>query len=244
MRRLDAGTRLHVFSFGGQAICPTIEEFEALMESRRDEKIIHQPRFGHIQALGWMCELTLHEAQSLVHNGEWDIPDLIHRFSDVDDRGDLLWQGFRQHALCLCVLTHFLLTPSFGRSSIRLIEVAQGLKGGKSCISLVLAETLMGLNAFHRRETTKFARSPLILQVMFPTLFNMCFSHLSALLLYFSLKALFSLFSQRISLYSLISLFFHLFPGVANGQIEDIGLLPCILNSSILLPPTTSGFPE
>lgn len=30
----------HVFSFGGQEICPTIEEFQALMESRREEKII------------------------------------------------------------------------------------------------------------------------------------------------------------------------------------------------------------
>ena len=30
----------HVFSFEGQEICPTIEEFQALMESRRDEEIM------------------------------------------------------------------------------------------------------------------------------------------------------------------------------------------------------------
>jgi len=113
------------------------------------------------------------------------------------------------------MLPHFLLVPSFGRSSIRLIKVAQGLKEGKSCIGLALAETLMGLDAFHRRETTKFAESPLLLQVLFPTFPDICFSLLSALMPYFSLKALFSLFSQHTSLYSLISLFFHPFPGVA-----------------------------
>ncbi|KAL7164625.1 hypothetical protein ACSBR2_040508 [Camellia fascicularis] len=134
------------------------------MESWHNEKILPQSRFGHIQTLGQMCGLTLQYAQSLVHNGKLDIPSLIHRFSDVGDCGDRLWQSFWQHALCLCMLAHFLLAPGFEGSSIRLIEVAQGLKEGKSCIGLTLAETLMGLNAFHRRETTKFVGSPLLLQ--------------------------------------------------------------------------------
>ena len=133
------------------------------------------------------------------------MPNLIHRFSDAGDRGDRLWQSFRQHTLCLCMLAHFLLAPSFGGSSIRLIKVAQGLKEGKSCIGLTLAETLMGLHAFHRRETTKFAGSPLLLQVMFATFSNMCFSHHSALMLCFSFKVIFSLF-----LSAHISLFFNL----------------------------------
>ncbi|KAL7222722.1 hypothetical protein ACSBR1_024425 [Camellia fascicularis] len=64
---------------------------KALMESRRDEEIIIQPRFGHALALGQMCGLTLHEARSLDHDGELDIPSLIHQFSDIGDRGDLLW---------------------------------------------------------------------------------------------------------------------------------------------------------
>ena len=120
----------HVFSFGGQEMCPTIEEFQALMESRRDEEILPQSRFGHIQALGRMCGRTSHEARSLVHNGELDIPSLIHRFFDAGDRGDRLWQSFRQHALCLCMLAHFPLATGFRGSSIHLLEVAQGLKEG------------------------------------------------------------------------------------------------------------------
>ncbi|GMP53559.1 hypothetical protein CsSME_00018992 [Camellia sinensis var. sinensis] len=61
------------------------------MESRRDEEIMPQPRFGHAQALGRMCGLTLHEARSLAHNGKLNITSLIHRFSNIGDRGDLLW---------------------------------------------------------------------------------------------------------------------------------------------------------
>ena len=40
----------HVFSFGGQEMCPTFEDFQALMESERDEEILPQFRFGHVQA--------------------------------------------------------------------------------------------------------------------------------------------------------------------------------------------------
>ncbi|GMP79240.1 hypothetical protein CsSME_00034866 [Camellia sinensis var. sinensis] len=48
------------------------------METWHDEEIMPQPRFGHAQALGRMCGLTLHEARSLAHDGELDIPSLIH----------------------------------------------------------------------------------------------------------------------------------------------------------------------
>ncbi|GMP98804.1 hypothetical protein CsSME_00046546 [Camellia sinensis var. sinensis] len=123
------------------------------MESERDEEILPQLNFGHVQTLGRMCGLTMYDARSLICDGMLDILSLIHRFSDTGDHGDHYWQGFRRHALC------------FGGSSVQLIEVALGLKEGKSCIAMTLAETLMGLDAFYRRETTRFAGSPLLLQV-------------------------------------------------------------------------------
>lgn len=195
----------HVFSFGGQEMCPTFEDFQALMESGRDEEILPQLRFGHIQALGRMCGLTLHDARSWIHDGELDIPSLVCQFSDAGDRGDYHWQGYRRHALCLCMLSHFLLVPSCGGFSTHLIEVVEGLKEGKSCIAMTLAETLMGLDAFHRRETAKFAGSPLLLQIMFATPSHICILHHSTLRLGFSLKTLCSLF---LSTYT--SLFFNL----------------------------------
>ena len=106
----------------------------------------------------------------MAHNRELDIPDLISRFSTTGDKEHLLCQGYRQHALCLCLLAHFILAFSDGGASIKLIEVAQCLKEGKSCMGLVLAETLTGLDVFHQLKTTRFAWSPLLLQVLFPTL--------------------------------------------------------------------------
>lgn len=103
---------MHVFRFGTQEMCLTLEEFQALMETWRDEEIMPQPHFGHAQALGRMCGLTLHEAQSLAHDGELDISSLIYLFSNIGDRGDPFWRGFQQHALCLCMLAYFLLAPS------------------------------------------------------------------------------------------------------------------------------------
>ena len=70
----------HVFSFGGQEMCPTFEDFQVLMESERHEEILSQFRFGHAQVLGQMCGLTMHDARSLICNGELDILGLIYRF--------------------------------------------------------------------------------------------------------------------------------------------------------------------
>ena len=52
----------HVFSFGGQEVCPTFEDFQVLMESKRSEEILPQSRFGHAQALGRMCGFNAHDA--------------------------------------------------------------------------------------------------------------------------------------------------------------------------------------
>ena len=98
------------------------------MESEREEKILPQFRFGHIQALGRMCGLTLHDVRSLLSDGELDIPSLFHRFYDAGDCGDHHWQGYRRHALCLCMLSHFLLALGSGGFSTHLIEVAEGLR--------------------------------------------------------------------------------------------------------------------
>lgn len=107
------------------------------------------------------------------------------------------------------MLSHFLFVSGSGGPSVRLIEVAQGLKEGKSCIAMILAETLLGLDAFYRRETTRLAGSPLLLQVMFPTQSHVyVFSHHSALKLGFSHKTLFLLFlSSYISLLFILSFF-------------------------------------
>ena len=164
-----------------------------------------------------MCGLTAHDARSLICNGELDILGLIHRFSGAGDRGDHHWQGFRQHALCLCMLSHFLFVSGSGGASIRLIEVAQGLREGKSCIAMTLAETLMGLDAFCRQETTRFAGSPLLLQVMFPTQSHICIAHITRPSGSVFLTKPFSYFSLIVHLSILYSLIFHPSPDMVDG---------------------------
>ncbi|KAL7263497.1 hypothetical protein ACSBR1_001617 [Camellia fascicularis] len=39
---------IHVFRFESQEMCPTLEEFQALMESQRDEEIMSQPHFDYV----------------------------------------------------------------------------------------------------------------------------------------------------------------------------------------------------
>lgn len=78
----------HVFSFGGQEVCPTFEDFQALMESECNEEVLPQLRFSYAQALGQMCGLAMHDARSLICDGMLDVPSLICRFSDAGDRGD------------------------------------------------------------------------------------------------------------------------------------------------------------
>ncbi|KAI8003265.1 hypothetical protein LOK49_LG08G03443 [Camellia lanceoleosa] len=211
------------------------------MESERSEEILPQLNFGYVQSLGRMCGLNARDARSLIGNGMVDIPSLIYRFFDAGDRNDQRWQSFRQHALCLCMLSHFLFASSFGGASIRLIEVAQGLKEGKNCIAMVLAETLMGLDAFHRRETTRFAGSPLLLQVMFPSQAHICIcSHHSALGLdFFSQKPL-SFFSLIAHLSILYFLIFHPSPDMVDGQATSRGLLPCLFSPRLFLSAPSS----
>ena len=146
----------------------------------------------------------MRDARSLIYDRMLDIPSLIYRFSDAGDRNNRHWQGFRRHALCLCMLSHFL----FASGSVRLIEVTQGLKEGKSCVVMTLAEILMGLDTFYRRETTRFVGSPLLLQVKFPTQSHMCTTHAARPSNSFSHKILFSLFlSSYISLFFILSFF-------------------------------------
>lgn len=78
----------HVFSFSGQEVCPTFEDFQALMESERNEEILPQFHFGHAQALGQMCGLLIPDARSLICDGILDVLSLVCRFSEIGDCSD------------------------------------------------------------------------------------------------------------------------------------------------------------
>ena len=82
---------------------------------------------------------------------------------------------------------------------------------------MTLAETLMDLDAFYCQETTRFAGSPLLLQVMFPTQPHIYFAHITWPSGSFFLTKPFSHFSLIARLSILYSLIFHPSPDMVDG---------------------------
>ena len=83
--------------------------------------------------------------------------------------GSTLLEGERPclyflHAFCLCALARFFLVQNSYCVDFRICMIAYEIKRG-NLMSLILVETLNGLDAFHRKEGSFFARSPLLLQV-------------------------------------------------------------------------------
>ena len=67
-------------------------------------------------------------------------------------------------AFCLCALARYFLVQNLYYVDLWMCMIAYELKRGNS-VGLILAETLNGLDAFHRKEANFFAGSPLLLQV-------------------------------------------------------------------------------
>ena len=66
------------------------------------------------------------------------------------------------HAFCLCALASYFLVQKSYCVDLWMCMVAYELKRGNP-MGLILAETLNGLDAFHRKEASFFAGSPLLL---------------------------------------------------------------------------------
>ena len=68
------------------------------------------------------------------------------------------------NAFCLCILARYFLVYETPCVDPRILQVVNNLERG-SPIIIIMAETLNGLDVFHREEATFFAGSPLVLQV-------------------------------------------------------------------------------
>ena len=66
------------------------------------------------------------------------------------------------HAFCLCALLRYFLVQNSYCVELRMCMVAYELKRGNS-VGLILAETLNGLDTFHKKEASFFAGSPFLL---------------------------------------------------------------------------------
>ncbi|KAL7212476.1 hypothetical protein ACSBR2_015213 [Camellia fascicularis] len=108
---------VHVFRFGHQELCPTFEEFEALLEVHPCTDLVHPTTLvSYLRLLEEVCGWLLGKAKACI--------------------------------------------PNF---SLLLVDVVKQVSQGKGFVGLVLAKTLMGLDAAYDGETTYFASSPLLL---------------------------------------------------------------------------------
>ena len=157
---------VHVFRFGSQELCPTVEEFHAYLGSHDSaEPIIPMIRESMKNILKARLGVSGNAAEFLTRGNVINIVQLYERFSPPGNLTDFEHQGRRMMACCICLLAAFLLVPSIGQPSSLLVGVAAQIEARKDVAPLVLAETLMGLDAVHAGRTRVFGGSPLLLQV-------------------------------------------------------------------------------
>ena len=142
----------HVFRFNGIELCPTIEEFDATMG--RDLPSLLLVMLGIPSTMAnWCCVF-----------GKLDLKLVFEYFSH-----STLPKGKRSglyflHAFCLCAHARYFQVQNLYCVDLWMCMIAYELKRGNS-MGLILAETLNGLDAFHRKQANVFAGSPLLLQV-------------------------------------------------------------------------------
>ena len=66
------------------------------------------------------------------------------------------------NAFCLCILTRYFLVHKTYCVDHKMCSVVADLRSG-NLVGMILAETLNGLNEFHRKEANSFAGIPFLL---------------------------------------------------------------------------------
>ena len=85
-------------------------------------------------------------------------------FSDLVIPIDERPRSYILRAFILCAIARYFLVQRSYYVELRICMVVYELKRGNP-VGLILVETLNGLDAFHRKEASFFAGSPLLLQV-------------------------------------------------------------------------------
>ena len=157
----------HVFRLNTTELCSTIKEFSAILghDPRRKSVVVsYDPR--HKESLSDALDLPTSITDSMIEGHMVNLHAIISRLIDKRTYGvtDNMQKNF---SLALCMVGKLLLC-SRRRSFVdaRAISVVNQIKDGDNPVSLILAETLLGLDAvFHGGETQIFLWSPLTLQI-------------------------------------------------------------------------------
>ena len=157
----------HVFRFNTTELCSTIKEFSAILghDPRRKSVVVsYDPR--HKESLSDALDLLTSITDSMIEGHMVNLRAIISRLIDKRTYGvtDNMQKNF---SLALCMVGKILLCcRRLSFMDARAISVVNQIKDGDNPVSLILAETLLGLDVvFHGGETQIFLGSPLTLQI-------------------------------------------------------------------------------
>ncbi|KAI8568261.1 hypothetical protein RHMOL_Rhmol02G0184200 [Rhododendron molle] len=157
---------VHVFRFGDDELCPTVEELQGYLQSFASHLIVIPPyRKSMSKLLKTSLDITTGAAESLLSGGQINIMRLMEWYGPEGDTGDMAWQARRHFALVISVLAAYLLVSPTGQVNPSLVSVATQLGGRRNVVPMVLAETLIGLDLVASGQTMIFGGSPLLSQL-------------------------------------------------------------------------------
>ncbi|XP_047337186.1 uncharacterized protein LOC124940699 [Impatiens glandulifera] len=161
-RRWD--TRTHTFRFGNHEMCPTIEEFKAILGIPDERQILHFKWLDSIKpVLKKEFGFTKHIMKRITKHHALDLMELSKEVMS----GIYIPENERTQLLTIVIiLAHYLLSPEDNKPSNYVLKVAIELTNrNKDPSAIILAETLMGLDKSMGKKEILKQGSPLLLQI-------------------------------------------------------------------------------
>ena len=154
-----------MFQFEIAELCPTIEEFSAILgydPSKKSVAVSCDPR--HRESLS--DTLGRHTSITSSKRHMVNLRAIVSRLINKHTYG-VTNNMQKIFGLALCFMGEFLLcSRRHGFADAQSISVVSQIKDGDNHVSLILAETLLGLDTvFHGGESQNFLGSPLALQI-------------------------------------------------------------------------------
>ena len=155
----------HVFHFNGIELCPNIEEFAAIMGELEIDDLIFPTMGGDLTSLPQVVsDIPSTMANRWCVFRKHNLKLVFEYLSDLTLTVGERPRSYFLRVFCMCALARYFLVQNSYCVDFRICMIAYEIKRG-NLMSLILVETLNGLDAFHRKEGSFFARSPLLLQV-------------------------------------------------------------------------------
>lgn len=152
----------HVFRFNNIEMCPTIEEFSAILKYPNSHNLLLPSLTVPLpSSLASVLDISVRQAKSWCANSTIDLEPLVRCFSTHPPSPN----NCTSKTLCLCLLAGYLLISDLHSVDLTLLHVMQHISTQNPCM-IILAETLNGLDNAVQNKTFLLRGSPLLLQVL------------------------------------------------------------------------------